>query len=170
MAKNPRTAKTTAEKDDPKEVFASGESFRRGSQVLVRPQQQQLLPPAIVCASISFELYLKSLIIERKVDPPEHHNTQVLFGMLTQSQQNEVRLHFEARAALRDPMHVEISRRAGRSSPPLTFEKCLGQSKDAFIKIRYFYRDKHSQTWLANDIWEGTRNLILRLHPDWKVF
>jgi hypothetical protein len=72
--------------------------------------------------------------------------------------------------ASRTNQHRILNQFLGKSTPVPTFDQALDWSKRAFITLRYAYRRstlKDQEGWSAQEIWNGTRQLIVELHPDW---
>jgi hypothetical protein len=157
--------------DDPKLVFQYGEMYRQAFRVL---QINQLLMPSYVCAALSLELYFKALIIDdAKGEVPEKHDLQTLFSSLSTDQQNKIRKFFDLTLSDRKSRHELLNRHFGGTIHLPNFNQALDASKNAFIELRYAFQIVKNKDrpprhlWAAQEIWDGTRKLILELHPDW---
>jgi len=130
--------------------------------------------PSYVCAALSLELYLKALIIDdAQGEVPEKHDLQTLFSRLSTDQQHKIRNFFDLTLSDRKSRHELLNRRLGKAVPLPTFNQALDASKNAFIELRYAFQIVKNKDrpprhlWAAQEIWDGTRKLILELHPDW---
>ncbi len=133
----------------------------------------QLLMPSIVCSAFCLELYFKALIvIEKGGVAPRGHDLQFLFSCVSKTNQMKIRAFFNQRTrvnAARIAQFAAAEKAAGIASKPWTFDNVLAASKRAFEKLRYAYQKdlQSGEGWMANDIKDGTRAIILALHPDW---
>jgi hypothetical protein len=167
-SKKPRTVK-----DDPKVIFQSGEMYRAASAVLGQPRfSPRFIAPACALAAFSLELYFKSLIVLDNRVPPENHDLQRLFSLLSKDHQQNIRHFFKQENAKLELQFRAAEKLVGRPIPRPNFDQILDLSKSAFVKLRYAYQTdslRQGEGWTAQVIWDGTRTLILKLHPDWAV-
>jgi hypothetical protein len=164
VAKTPPKQKVN---DDPKLVFQYGEMYRRAWRAL---QVNRLVMPSVVCAALSLELYFKALIIDEKGDALETHDLQLLFSQLSQDKQKKIREFFQLTLQARTKTQQQLNQALHRTMPVPTFDQVLDSAKRVFISFRYGYQTsklKQWEGWRADEIWDGTRKLILDLHPGW---
>jgi hypothetical protein len=171
MSKKSKTPRTV--KDDPKAIFQSGEMYRAASAILGQPRYSpQFIAPACALAAFSLELYFKSLIVFDDRVAPENHDLQRLFSLLSRDHQQKIRDFFRQENAKLELQYRAIEKHEGRPIPRPNFDRILDLSKNAFTKLRYAYQTdnlRDGEGWTGSVIWDGTRTLILKLHPDWAV-
>jgi hypothetical protein len=106
--------------------------------------RMELMMPLMVARAFSFELYLKCLISIEGKEVPHHHHLRKIFDILS-------------------------SRRLGTKIRSLTFDSALDLSSNAFEKLRYADEKNmgDGEGWMASEISNGARRVILGLYPDW---
>jgi HEPN domain-containing protein len=125
--------------------------------------------PAAACMAFSLELYLKCLIRMGRKSYGREHDLVKLFDLVGRRNRAKIRKFFRENSA-EVVSYIERSyRESGRPTPKANFDFVLSASKDAFIVMRYLYEGMPSdEGWLAHDIMEGARQVILDKHPNWE--
>jgi len=165
------------------DLFVVAEQFRAaGKLVVLMPHlaetdpkyafwrnQPNMPQPLGVCMAFALELYFKSLIrIADKLYNREHDLVS-LFEMLEKKDQDEIKAYFQANSTEAVKYAERFYRETNRPVPRVDFDFVLNVSRKAFVKMRYLAEGATlDEEWLADDIVEGTRQVILRRHPDWE--
>ena len=153
---------------DPVKIFVTAEQFRYASKWLAQARgmgcQADVGIPAVTCAAMALELYLKCLIAMEGTKNPNIHDLRDLFEKLSPSLQASVRSHFDAHS---DAVK-EFLIKDGSQASEVTFDFVLDWSREAFVRARYVFDDGQPQAiWWADCITECARRVILDAHPDW---
>lgn len=123
---------------------------------------------ATTCLAFALELYFKCLIRIGRRSFEWEHDLVRLFNLIGRRNQAKIRRYFRQNS---DDVRAYLQRvyqDSGRQMPKPDFDYVLSASKDAFVKMRYIYEGMPPDTgWLADDILEGARQVILAKHPDW---
>jgi hypothetical protein len=124
---------------------------------------------ASTCLAFSLELYFKCLIrISRKSFEREHDLVR-LFNLIGKRNQAKIRRYFRQNFSDVRAYLQRIYQESRFPVPKADFDYVLSASKDAFVIMRYIYEGMPSDTgWLADDVLEGARKVILASHPEWE--
>ena len=170
----------------PLEIFAIAEQFywtgtlahevlddaRAGNRYLksyVKRFPNNMDAAGVACLAFSLELYFKCLIRIGRKPPARSHDLVTLFNEIGVRHQRAIRRYFYRHSVyLKEALSEELVP-LGSAVPEPFFDYVLARSKDAFEIMRYLYEGlPPASGWLAIHILDGTRDHILRLHPDWR--
>jgi len=147
----------------PHEASAENPPFQFGRDL------PNMTSAAVSCFAFSLELYFKCLIRMGNKPAETGHDLVKLFTKVGLRNQAAIKRYF--RQNIDDASkHLEREYSAsGRPVPKPAFDFALSASKDAFYLMRYVYEKgiPVDTGWLASDILEGARQVILAKHPDW---
>jgi len=162
--------------DDPKMIFAYGESYRHAAAYLddASEPKWRFYFPSWVCIAFATELYFKALItLETGQNAPIEHRLTRLYHCLSRERQLRMRQLFEEQIDSNPAFKEQhekaraIMKAQGVTTVPRTFEATLNASSKGFEQLRYGYRPGQGFEWLGVDICNAILAVILEVHPEW---
>jgi hypothetical protein len=133
-------------------MYQSAEAYSKAAKHLnaISSQDMALLLPSQVNASLSLELYFKSLYYfefnrEFKVKERHSHDFHKLFLELPSDLQSLMKNEFQALLAKRNMRDAELMEIHGKVKAPRDLVTNLENWSSVFVKIRYFF-DKPQKT------------------------
>jgi hypothetical protein len=176
MAKKNKGIPTAA---DPKEIFELAEAFCKASRKLdpgtpgteidiFRPQISEWVP-GVTLEAFSLELYFKCLLrIDGHVITREHDYRR-LYNPLGVVRQATITKYFKEFAKASSTVAVIRARKPPAPYDPDNIDSVIDFSKDAFESFRYIYEPEKAKTsnYVAADVRQAIRKLILELNPNW---
>ena len=159
--------------DDPKMIFAYGESYRLAGDHLRSAQTAwRFTFPTLVCIAFATELYFKALIAIEKGKAPHGHDLSNLFRQVSKNRQLRVRQLFNEQTKAPAIMesrknHAAFMEARGIALKPLTFDAALEASAKGFEQLRYGYELRPGFEWMGAHICNAIVGVILEIHPDW---
>jgi hypothetical protein len=156
-------------------VFRAAEVFRRGGDLLgdyaMRQNQPELISPTVACAALGLEILFKCLILLEGKTYGKIHALTDLFAILSDETKKKIRDRYQPYLP-QDQKEIERAIKesgGGEPIPTVDFDYILAQSSRAFENVRYAYEGPKTESWgwLASDIYECTRAVILEKEPGW---
>lgn len=158
---------------DIKEMFRSAEVYGMGAQTINVQMRAgpspHLILPYILCAALSLEISLKCLIMVEGRSYKGIHELSKLFEAISEESQAKVKSLYEPFVAHHQMIFDHIHGQS-EGAPIATFDRILRASSRAFTNLRYPYEKltKGGEGWLATEITDCVRQVILDLKPEWK--
>lgn len=162
-----------------KNIFGNAEVYMRSSKALLNASQADvaLSLPSNVLASLSLELYFKSLNIlehgvEFKVNNKHSHHFAQLFGQLKDETKQDLCERFKEAKARMDPNRIPYLE-TFVGVIPKDLKSNLVQWQSIFVDLRYahsfvdMYRGKRVVMEFYPQIVESVRGAILAREPEW---
>src|SRR6266702_4257639 len=155
---------------EPREMFAAAERYGIARMYLAtHPALGAVIEPWVVLSALSLEIFLKCLII---LDGNSYQGIHDLLGLFNRTKPDtqkeleaEYQKHLPEAQKRFDAAYLQI----GQTPPSASLQRALGDSNGAFVNVRYPYekRMKAGGVWMATDVAEYVREIILKRRPDW---
>jgi hypothetical protein len=162
-----------------KSIFGNAQVYVRSSDALLNASQTDvaLSLPSNVLASLSLELYFKSLNIlehgvEFKVNNKHSHHFAQIFGELKDETKKDLCERFDVAKSRMDPNRVPYLESL-MGVIPKDLKSNLVQWQTIFVDLRYVHSfiEKHKNKRVVMEFYpqivESVHNAILAREPDW---
>lgn len=165
------------------EIFAAAEQFRYTTKVIQLGFSASKCPnknfgnvaiPMIAFEAFALELYFKSLFKLEfpNIETPGKHNLWDLYSLLGEKTKNKIKKSYKQiggdeffslyqKARSLDPENFSMA--------PRTMEDNIRHSKDAFVKLRYYY-ERDFGGYSATNVVDAARLAAIDLQPKWSKY